>query len=68
VLVLGCIYIAIACVCDATWVLVSSGLAQRLARSVRARRAISRCSALTYVGLGLLAALTGDRSAASHAR
>jgi threonine/homoserine/homoserine lactone efflux protein len=64
VLLLGVVYIAIAVVFDAIWVVVSSGLARRLTRSRQARRAIARFSALTYVGLGLLAALSGQRSSA----
>lgn len=67
VLVLGSVYVAVACACDAVWVLVSSELAQRLARSSRAQRAIGRASALTYIVLGIAAALTGERAAAARA-
>jgi threonine/homoserine/homoserine lactone efflux protein len=64
VLLLGVVYVAIAVSCDAVWVLASAGLAQRLGRSARARRAIARFSASTFVGLGLLAAFSGERTAA----
>jgi threonine/homoserine/homoserine lactone efflux protein len=64
VLVLGVTYVAVAVTCDAVWVLVSSGLAQRLARSARARRVMTRSSAVTYIGLGLLAAVSGERARA----
>jgi threonine/homoserine/homoserine lactone efflux protein len=64
VLMLGAMYVAIAVACDAVWVLVSSGLARRLARSARARRVMARSSAVTYIGLGLFAALTGERARA----
>jgi threonine/homoserine/homoserine lactone efflux protein len=45
VLLLGCVYIAIACASDAAYVLASAKLARRLARSVRAGRTIARCGA-----------------------
>lgn len=67
VLLLGAIYIAIACACDAIWVLSASGLARRLAGSAGARRAIARFSAITYLALGVLAALSGERSVGAAA-
>ena len=42
---------------------LSSLIAGRLKRSAPARRRVARASALTYIGLGVLAALSGERSA-----
>jgi threonine/homoserine/homoserine lactone efflux protein len=67
VLLLGCVYVSIACASDAAYVLASARLARRLARSLRARRMLARCSALTYIALGVFAALAGDRTQPAHA-
>jgi threonine/homoserine/homoserine lactone efflux protein len=64
VLLLGVVYLAVAVTLDAVWVVASSGLAVRLARSDRAQRRLARYSALTYIGLGLLAAFSGERARA----
>jgi threonine/homoserine/homoserine lactone efflux protein len=64
-LLLGALYIAIAGCSDLAYVLASSLIADRLKRSARARRRVARGSALTYVALGLLAALSGERPATS---
>jgi threonine/homoserine/homoserine lactone efflux protein len=64
-LVLGAVYIGIAAISDLGYVLLASLIAGRLARSRRARLRLARGSALTYVALGALAALSGDRTAAT---
>lgn len=64
VLLLGCVYIAIACASDAVYVLASATLARRLASSARGQRVLARLSAATYIALGLFAALSGDRARA----
>lgn len=62
-LALGALYIAIAAASDLAYVLLASLLAGRLKRSARARLRVARGSALMYIGLGLLAALSGERPA-----
>jgi threonine/homoserine/homoserine lactone efflux protein len=64
-LLLGALYVAIAACSDLAYVLASSLIAGRLTRSERARRRVARASALTYVGLGVVAALSGQRAAAT---
>jgi threonine/homoserine/homoserine lactone efflux protein len=64
-LMLGALYIAIAACSDMAYVLLASLLAGRLKRSARARRRVARGSALTYIALGVLAALSGQRAAAA---
>jgi threonine/homoserine/homoserine lactone efflux protein len=67
VALLGAIYLAIAVGTDACYVLLASWLAERLAKTPRARRRRARISALTYFLLAVAAVLTGDRAAAGHA-
>ena len=62
---LGALYIAIAAASDLAYVLLASLLAGRLKRSARARLRVARGSALMYIGLGLLAALSGERPAST---
>ena len=62
-LLLGALYVAIAACSDLAYVLLSSLIAGRLKRSASTRRRVARASALTYIGLGVLAALSGERSA-----
>jgi len=64
-LLLGALYVVIAACSDLAYVLLSSLIAGRLKRSARARRRVARASALTYIGLGVAAALSGDRSPAA---
>ena len=64
-LLLGALYVAIAACSDLAYVLFSSLIAGRLKRSALARRRVARASALTYIGLGVVAALSGERSAAT---
>ena len=62
-LLLGTVYIVIAGCSDLAYVLASTLVAGRLKRSARARRRVARGSALTYIALGLMAALSGERPA-----
>jgi threonine/homoserine/homoserine lactone efflux protein len=62
VLVLGAIYLAIAVMIDGCYVLASSWLADRIARSEKAQRRRARFSAITYFVLAAGALLLGDRS------
>jgi threonine/homoserine/homoserine lactone efflux protein len=64
-LLLGMFYIVIAGCSDLAYVLAASLIAGRLKRSARARRRVARGSALTYVALGAMAALSGERPASS---
>jgi threonine/homoserine/homoserine lactone efflux protein len=61
VLVLGSVYLLVALGSDSVYVLLSASFAARIARNSRVRRRQARISSLTYVGLGLAAALAGDR-------
>jgi threonine/homoserine/homoserine lactone efflux protein len=65
VMLLGVLYVTIACTSDAVYVLAASSAGRRIARRRGTQRKIRRASALTYIGLGLLAALAGDRSSAA---
>jgi threonine/homoserine/homoserine lactone efflux protein len=67
VLLLGALYVAIAALSDLVYVLLAERLAGRLRRSVRARLLLARGSALTYIGLGIMAALSGHRASGRHA-
>jgi threonine/homoserine/homoserine lactone efflux protein len=63
VLLLGVVYIAVACISDLIYVTAADKLAGRLRASVRARLRFARASAVTYIGLGALAAVSGGRKA-----
>ena len=67
VLLLGAIYLAIAMSIDACYVLLASWLADRLARTAKARRRRARISALTYFALAAAAMALGDRGSAARA-
>jgi threonine/homoserine/homoserine lactone efflux protein len=67
VAVLGAIYLTIAVVTDTCYVLLASWLADRLARTARARRRRARVSALTYFALAAATLLIGDRGASAPA-
>lgn len=68
VVLLGAIYIMIAMSVDTCYVLLASWLADRLARTARARRRRARISALTYFTLAAAAlAIGGDGNAARAA-
>jgi threonine/homoserine/homoserine lactone efflux protein len=64
-LLLGTLYIAIAGCSDLGYVLASSLIGGRLKRSARVRRRVARGSALTYVALGAMAAVSGEHPATS---
>ena len=67
VVLLGAIYVAIAMCVDTCYVLLASWLADRLARTARARRRRARISALTYFALAGAALVLGDRGSAARA-
>lgn len=67
VVLLGAIYIAIAMGVDTCYVLLASWLAERLARTARARRRRARISALTYFALAAAALALGDQGSAARA-
>jgi threonine/homoserine/homoserine lactone efflux protein len=67
VLLLGVIYLGIAVSIDTCYVLLASWLADRLARTARARRRRARISALTYFALAAAAVALGDRGTATAA-
>jgi threonine/homoserine/homoserine lactone efflux protein len=60
VILLGAIYLTIAVITDACYVLLASWLADRLARTPRVRRRRARISSLTYFVLAAAAILIGD--------
>ena len=61
VAVLGAVYIAIAIVVDATYVMSAAALSRRFIKSSVAQRRAGRLAAVSYVALGLAAAATGVR-------
>lgn len=67
VLVLGCVYLAIAVLTDTGYVLLASWVAGRFARSQRARRRRARLSAVIYFLLAAAAIAIGDRGDAARA-
>jgi threonine/homoserine/homoserine lactone efflux protein len=67
VLVLGGVYLLVALASDSVYVVLSSSLAVRIAQNSRLRRRQARISALTYLGLGVAAAVSGDRHSPAHA-
>jgi threonine/homoserine/homoserine lactone efflux protein len=64
VLVLGVVYVAVALVVDTSYVLGLAALSRRFMSSRTAQRRANRVAAGTYVGLGLAAALSVERSSA----
>ena len=65
-LVLGALYVGVAACSDLAYVLFASAIAERVKRSARARLRVARGSALVYVGLGALAAASGERPATTR--
>jgi threonine/homoserine/homoserine lactone efflux protein len=66
VLMLGALYIAIAMASDAVYVFASSALATRLTRRARSQLLVRRGTAVLYMALGGIAALSGSRSVAAR--
>jgi threonine/homoserine/homoserine lactone efflux protein len=60
-LLLGVLFVTIAFFCDGAYALVAGSLGDRLRRSARARRRLQHSSGGVYIGLGAVAALTGER-------
>ncbi len=67
VLGLGAIYLTVAIATDTGYVLLSSWLADRFARTALARRRRARASALIYFALAIAALAIGDRAAPAKA-
>jgi threonine/homoserine/homoserine lactone efflux protein len=61
VAVLGLCFVALGIVSDGAWALLAGAAGQRLRRSASVRRRLDRASGVTYLGLGAVAALGGDR-------
>jgi len=67
VLVLGFVYLAIAVLTDTGYVLLASWVANKLARTERARRRRAKLSAVIYFVLAVAAIAIGDRGDAAKA-
>ena len=67
VLLLGAMYVAIAIASDSVYVMVASALASRFNRSSRANHHLGRFAAVTYLVLGVAAAVSGDRTSSAKA-
>ena len=67
VLVLGGVYLAIAVLTDATYVLLASWIAGKIATTERASRRRARVSALIYFALAAAAVVIGDRGSSAKA-
>jgi threonine/homoserine/homoserine lactone efflux protein len=61
VIVLGCVYLAIAVTTDTAYVLLASWIADRLGRTALARQRRARVSAIIYFVLAIAAVVLGDR-------
>ncbi len=61
--VLGALFIALAVVSDGVYALLARTAGERLRRLRESGRALARASGGIYIGLGVLAALCGDRPA-----
>ncbi len=64
VVLLGMIWIALGVASDGGYALLASALGGRLRRSARARRRLDVTSGVVYLGLGAVAAFTGESAAA----
>ncbi|MEV4242390.1 LysE family translocator [Streptosporangium canum] len=67
ILLLGVIWIALGMASDGAFALLASAMAGRLRRSARARRRLDVTSGVVYIGLGAVAAFTGESAAAARA-
>jgi threonine/homoserine/homoserine lactone efflux protein len=64
ILLLGVIWIALGMASDGAFALLASAMAGRLRRSTRARRRLDVTSGIVYLGLGAVAAFTGESAMA----
>ncbi|MEO3859398.1 LysE family translocator [Acrocarpospora sp. B8E8] len=60
IVLLGAIWIVLGMASDGTYVLIAASLAGRIRRSATARRRLDIGSGVIYLGLGAVAALTGE--------
>ncbi|WP_370024106.1 LysE family translocator [Planotetraspora sp. GP83] len=61
IVLLGAIWVVLGMASDGTYAVLSSALAGRLRSSARARRRLDVGSGMVYLGLGAVAAVTGER-------
>jgi threonine/homoserine/homoserine lactone efflux protein len=64
ILLLGVVWIALGLASDGAFALLASAMAGRLRRSARARRRLDVTSGVVYLGLGAVAAFTGESALA----
>ncbi|WP_326820322.1 LysE family translocator [Streptosporangium sp. NBC_01756] len=64
ILLLGMVWIALGMASDGAFALLASAMAGRLRRSARTRRRLDVTSGVVYLGLGAVAAFTGESAAA----
>ncbi|MFJ2032450.1 LysE family translocator [Streptosporangium sp. NPDC087985] len=64
IVLLGLIWTVLGMTSDGAFALLSSAMAGRLRRSARARRRLDVTSGMVYLGLGAVAAFTGESAAA----
>ncbi|MDP9846347.1 LysE family translocator [Streptosporangium lutulentum] len=64
ILLLGVIWIVLGMASDGAFALLASAMAGRLRRSARARRRLDLTSGVVYLGLGAVAAFTGESAMA----
>jgi threonine/homoserine/homoserine lactone efflux protein len=62
VLVLGVVFVTLAALSDGTYAVLAGRLGDRLRRSRRFRARMDRLGGLSFIGLGTVAALTGERN------
>jgi threonine/homoserine/homoserine lactone efflux protein len=62
-LVLGAVFVALAVLSDSVYALLAGSIGDRWRSSARYRRRMSRAQGGVYVGLGAVAALSGERPA-----
>ncbi|MET8332245.1 LysE family translocator [Streptosporangium canum] len=67
ILLLGVIWTVLGMTSDGAFALLASAMAGRLRRSARARRRLDVTSGVVYIGLGAVAAFTGESAAAARA-
>lgn len=62
IVLLGAVFVLIALICDAVWILLAAGARTWVARSPRRLAHVGGAGGLTMIGLGVGIALTGRRN------